>query len=96
MLWHRQNDDRRKVERIVGIGPLTAGAYVASVGNAKAFTNGRQVAAWLGIVPRQDSSGGKPKLPGISKHGDVYLRTRVRCSDTSTVDPIRPIAGSNV
>jgi transposase len=75
VLWHRQNHDSRKVERIAGIGPLTASAYVASVGNAKAFSNGRQVAAWLGIVPRQDSSGGKPKLLGISKHGDVYLRT---------------------
>jgi len=75
VLWHRQNDDSRRVERIVGIGPLTASAYVASLGDAKAFTNGRQVAAWLGIVPRQDSSGGKPKLLGISKHGDVYLRT---------------------
>jgi transposase len=48
---------------------------VASLGNAKGFNNGRQVAAWLGIVPRQDSTGGKPKLLGISKHGDVYLRT---------------------
>ncbi len=48
---------------------------MASLGNAKGFTNGRQVAAWLGIVPRQDSTGGKPKLLGISKHGDVYLRT---------------------
>jgi transposase len=75
VLWHRHNDDSRRVERIAGIGPLTASAYVASLGNAKGFKNGRQVAAWLGIVPRQDSTGGKPKLLGISKHGDVYLRT---------------------
>jgi len=75
VLWHRHNDDSRRVERIAGIGPLTASAYVACLGNAKGFTSGRQVAAWLGIVPRQDSSGGKPKLLGISKHGDVYLRT---------------------
>jgi transposase len=75
VLWHRQNDDSRRLARISGIGPLTASAYVASLGNAKGFKNGRQVAAWLGIVPRQDSSGGKPKLLGISKHGDVYLRT---------------------
>ena len=47
----------------------------ASLGNAKRFKNGRQVAAWLGLVPRQDSSGGKTRLLGISKHGDVYLRT---------------------
>ena len=75
VLWHRQNDDSRQLERIGGIGPLTASAYVASLGNAKGFNNGRQVAAWLGIVPRQDSTGSKPKLLGISKHGDVYLRT---------------------
>ena len=67
VLWHRQNDDSRRLERIGGIGPLTASAYVASLGNAKGFNNGRQVAAWLGIVPRQDSTGGKPKLLGISK-----------------------------
>jgi len=75
VLWHRQNDNSRRLERIGGIGPLTASAYVASLGNAKGFNNGRQVAAWLGIVPRQDSTGGKPRLLGISKHGDVYLRT---------------------
>ena len=75
VLWHRQNDDSRRLERIGGIGPLTASAYVASLGNAKSFNSGRQVAAWLGIVPRQDSTGGKTRLLGISKHGDVYLRT---------------------
>jgi transposase len=75
VLWHRGNEDSRRLERIGGIGPLTASAFVASVGNAKGFKNGRQVAAWLGIVPRQDSSGGKTKLLGISKRGDVYLRT---------------------
>jgi transposase len=48
---------------------------VASIGNANSFHNGRQVSAWVGLVPRQDSSGGKPRLLGISKHGDVYLRT---------------------
>jgi len=75
LLWHRQNEDSRRLERIDGIGPLTASAYVASLGNAKGFNNGRQVAAWLGMVPRQDSTGGKPRLLGISKHGDIYLRT---------------------
>jgi transposase len=75
VLWHRQNEHSRRLERIGGIGPLTASAYVASLGNAKGFKNGRQVAAWLGIVPRQDSSGGKTRLLGISTHGDVYLRT---------------------
>jgi transposase len=53
----------------------TASALVASVGDAKVFHNGRQFAAWLGLVPRQISSGGKTNLLGISKRGDTYLRT---------------------
>jgi transposase len=73
--WHLRNEDSRRLERIGGFGPLTASALVASLGNARSFKNGRQVAAWLGLVPRQDSSGGKTRLLGISKHGDVYLRT---------------------
>ena len=73
--WHLHNEDSRRLERIGGFGPLTASALVASLGDAKSFKNGRQVAAWLGLVPRQDSSGGKTRLLGISKHGDVYLRT---------------------
>jgi len=73
--WHLHNKDSRRLERIGGFGPLTASALVASLGNARSFKNGRQVAAWLGLVPRQDSSGGKTRLLGISKRGDVYLRT---------------------
>jgi transposase len=73
--WHRESEASRRLERIPGIGPLTASALVASVGNAKSFENGRQLAAWLGLVPRQSSSGGKERLLGISKRGDTYLRT---------------------
>lgn len=73
--WHRQSESSRRLAAIPGIGPITATALVASVGNAHAFENGRQLAAWLGLVPRQHSSGGKPVLLGISKRGDVYLRT---------------------
>ncbi|MHB8348551.1 MAG: IS110 family RNA-guided transposase [Acidiferrobacterales bacterium] len=73
--WHRQNAESRRLAEIPGIGPITASALVASVGDAKRFRNGRQLAAFLGLVPRQHSSGGKPTLLGISKHGDVYLRT---------------------
>ena len=58
-----------------GVGPLIASAFAAEIGDAHAFKNGRQVAAWLGLVPRQHSSGGKPILLGISKRGDAYLRT---------------------
>ena len=74
-VWHRANDDSRKLAEIPGIGPITASALVASIGNAKNFDNGRQLAAWLGLVPRQHSSGGKRTLLGISKRGDSYLRT---------------------
>ena len=73
--WHRDNEASCKLAEIPGIGPITASALVASVGDAKAFKNGRQMAAWLGLVPRQHSTGGKPMLLGISKRGDTYLRT---------------------
>ena len=73
--WHRDSDASRRLEQVPGIGPLTASALVASIGEARSFDNGRQVAAWLGLVPRQHSSGGKPTLLGISKRGDSYLRT---------------------
>ena len=74
-LWHRGNEASRRLETIPGIGPITASALVATVGDARNFANGRQLAAWLGLVPRQHSSGGKPTLLGISKRGDCYLRT---------------------
>ena len=74
-LWHRDNEPSCKLEAIAGIGPITASAFVASVGDAKSFKNARQVAAWLGMVPRHEGTGGKVKLGRISKRGDVYLRT---------------------
>lgn len=73
--WHRENEASKKLARIPGIGPMTASALVASIGDAKSFKNGRQLAAWLGIVPKQHSTGGKQTLLGISKRGDTYLRT---------------------
>lgn len=73
--WHKANAASLKLEAIPGIGPITASAIVATVGNATEFKSGRQLAAWLGLVPRQHSSGGKQNLLGISKRGDVYLRT---------------------
>ncbi len=75
IVWHRSNEDSQRLEKIPGFGPLTASALVASLGDAKSFKNGREVAAWLGLVPRQHSSGGKPFMLGISKRGDAYLRT---------------------
>ena len=73
--WHRDNVLSLKLEAIPGIGAMIASALVASIGDAKHFKNGWQLAAWLGLVPRQYSTGGKPKLLGISKRGDRYLRT---------------------
>ena len=74
-LWHKENEASQKLEAIPGIGPITASAIVATVGNAAEYKNGRQLAAWLGLVPKQYSSGGKQLLLGISKRGDTYLRT---------------------
>lgn len=65
----------QKIAAIPGIGPITATAIVAAVGKAKEFKNGRHFAAWVGLVPKQHSSGGKSQLYGISKRGDTYLRT---------------------
>lgn len=64
-----------RLQQIPGIGPVTATALVASVGDARQFRRARDMAAWLGLVPRQQSSGGKAVLQGISKRGDAYLRT---------------------
>ena len=63
-----------RIRQIPGIGPIVATAIVAAIGNGAAFRKGRDFAAWLGIVPRQYSTGGKAKLLGISKRGNVYLR----------------------
>lgn len=73
--WHKETPLSQKLAKVPGIGPLTASALVASIGDATHFKNGRQLAAWLGLVPKQHSSGGKQTLLGISKRGDSYLRT---------------------
>jgi transposase len=65
----------QRLQTIPGVGPASATALIAAIGDATQFKNGRQLAAWLGWVPREDSTGGKPRLLGISKRGDVYLRT---------------------
>ncbi len=73
---HCAQDERcQRLEQVVGVGPLTASALVATVGNAREFKSGRELSAYLGLVPRQHSSGGKTVLLGISKHGNRYLRT---------------------
>jgi len=75
IVWHREHAMSSKLATVPGIGPITASALVATVGDAKNFDNARQLSAWLGLVPRQHSSGGKNVLLGISKRGDAYLRT---------------------
>jgi transposase len=65
----------QRLAEIRGVGPLIATALVAAVGDARVFKNGRHMAAWLGLVPRQQTTGGKPRLMGISKRGDRHLRT---------------------
>lgn len=71
----RSNEMCQRIGKIEGIGPITATALVAAVGDRTCFKNGRQFAACLGLVPKQRSSGGKSRLFGISKRGDRYLRT---------------------
>jgi len=69
------NATAKRLQQIPGIGPITATALVCSIGDGKQFKRGRDLAAWLGLTPRQHSSGGKDRLLGISKRGDTYLRT---------------------
>src|SRR5512145_2220111 len=75
MAWHRSNTTSRRLDAIPGIGPALATALVASVPDPKAFRSARNFSAWIGLVPRQHSSGGKDKLGSISKQGDRYLRS---------------------
>src|SRR6202451_3228047 len=72
---YRSSELCQRLGQIEGIGPVTATALVAAVGDRSCFKNGRQFAAWLGLVPKQRSSGGRNRLFGISKRGDRYLRT---------------------
>ena len=95
--WHRQNESSKRLTRIPGVGPLTASAIVASIGDATCFGSSRSFAAWLGLTPRECSSGGKRVQGGISKRGDGYIRrllvhggravVRVRCQGQSAPSP---------
>ena len=73
--WHRSSEASRRLDDIPGVGPALATALVASVADPKAFRSGRDFSAWIGLVPKQNSSGGKDKLGSISKRGDRYLRS---------------------
>lgn len=71
---HRASEASQRLATIPGVGPITASALVASIGDASQFKSARHLAAWLGLVPRQNSTGGRTKLGPISKRGDPYLR----------------------
>src|SRR5262245_28195618 len=75
MAWHRTNEVSRRLDAIPGVGPALATALVASVPDAKLFRSARDFAAWIGLVPKQNSSGGKDRLGGVTKQGDRYLRS---------------------
>ena len=83
MAWHRQNAASQRLETIPGVGLITATALAASVPDPAAFKSGRQFAAYLGLVPRQNSSGGKDRLGHISKMGNGYLRRLLVVGATS-------------
>ena len=75
MAWHRSNEMSVRLDEIPGVGPALATALVASVADPKVFRSGRNFSAWIGLVPKQRSSGGKDRLGSISKQGDRYLRS---------------------
>jgi len=74
LAWHKNNPTSQRLATIPGIGPIIATAVAATVADPGEFRSGREFAAWLGLVPRQNSTGGKARLGGISKRGDSYLR----------------------
>jgi transposase len=75
MIWHRSHETSKRLDEIPGVGPALATALVASIADPKTFRSGRDFSAWIGLVPKQHSSGGKDRLGSISKQGDRYLRS---------------------
>jgi transposase len=87
--WHRENEDSQRLETIPSIGFLTATALAATVTDPSLFKSGRQFAAWLGVTPQENSTGGKQRLGRISKQGDRYLRTLLVVGATSMIHSAR-------
>jgi transposase len=81
--WHRTNADSKRLTGIPGVGVVIATSVIAAIGDGTQFRNGREFAAWVGLVPRQNSSGGKDKLAGISKRGNAQLRSLLVVGATS-------------
>ncbi len=90
---HAKADEAcKRLSAIIGVGPITADAVVATIGSADAFDNGRQFAAWLGLVPMQHSRGGKTRLGSISCRGDGYLRTLLIQGARSSLQRAKAVA----
>jgi transposase len=85
LAWHKDNEASRRLATIPGIGPITASAIVATVTDPSQFQSARQFAAWVGLVPKQNSSGGKERQGGISKQGDRYLRRLLVLGATAVI-----------
>ena len=90
--WHRSNEESRRLDDIPGVGPALATALVASVADPRAFRSGRDFSAWIGLVPKQNSSGGKDRLGNISKRGDRYLRSLLTTGALAVIRYRKPIA----
>ncbi len=86
LVWHKQNPVSQLLEGIPGIGPVTATAIAATIPDASVFSSGRQFSAWIGLTPRQHSSGGRQLLGGISKRGDGYLRRLLVTGATAALE----------
>ena len=89
LTWHKDNEVSRRLASVPGIGPITASAIVATVTDPTQFHSARQFAAWIGLVPKQNSSGGKARQGGISKQGDRYLRRLLVLGATSVIRQVR-------
>ena len=87
--WHKDNEASRRLAAVPGIGPITASALVATVGEVSNFASARHFAAWIGLVPKQNSTGGKPRQGGISKAGDRYLRRLLVLGATAVIHHTR-------
>ena len=85
LAWHKDNEASRRLATTPGVGPITASAIVATIIDPTQFRSGRQLAAWIGLVPKQNSSGGKARQVGISTQGDRYLRRLLVLGATAVI-----------
>lgn len=91
MAAHKSSELSQRLESIPGVGPRIATALVASIADPKVFRSGRQMAAWIGLVPKQNSSGGRDRLGGITKAGDRYLRSMVMVGALAVIKRVKQL-----